>query len=89
MAFWIGLDPTRSATTLLPLRPVLSSFLKNSRPPGPSSLQTVNPGAQKEKDMKIKPLYDRVLIRRLEGSTTSKGGIIIPDSARKSRLKAK
>ena len=33
--------------------------------------------------MKIKPLYDRVLIRRLEGSTTSKGGIIIPDSAKK------
>ncbi|MBL92854.1 MAG: co-chaperone GroES [Myxococcales bacterium] len=36
--------------------------------------------------MKIKPLYDRVLIRRLEGSTTSKGGIIIPDSAKEKPL---
>ena len=37
--------------------------------------------------MKIKPLYDRKLIRRLESSTTSsKGGIIIPDSAKEKPL---
>jgi len=41
---------------------------------------------KEEKYMKIKPLYDRVLIRRLEGSTTSKGGIIIPDSAKEKPL---
>lgn len=29
----------------------------------------------------IKPLYDRVLVRRIESETTTPGGIIIPDSA--------
>jgi len=31
--------------------------------------------------MKLKPLYDRVVVRRLEAETTSRGGIIIPDNA--------
>ena len=30
---------------------------------------------------KIKPLYDRVLIKRLESEQTTSGGIIIPDTA--------
>ncbi len=29
----------------------------------------------------IKPLYDRVLLKRLESEQTSAGGIIIPDTA--------
>lgn len=29
----------------------------------------------------IKPLYDKVLIQRVESETTTVGGIIIPDSA--------
>jgi chaperonin GroES len=32
--------------------------------------------------MKFRPLHDRVVIRRAEGDTTSKGGIIIPDTAK-------
>ena len=32
--------------------------------------------------MKIKPLHDRILVRRLEEKETKKGGIIIPDSAK-------
>lgn len=32
--------------------------------------------------MNLKPLYDRVLIKRLEEITTTSGGIIIPDSAK-------
>lgn len=31
--------------------------------------------------MKIRPLHDRVVIRRLEEETTTKGGILIPDTA--------
>ena len=31
--------------------------------------------------MAIRPLYDRVLVKRQEEETTSAGGIIIPDSA--------
>ena len=33
--------------------------------------------------MKIRPLHDRVLVKRIEaGDTTSPGGIIIPDTAK-------
>ena len=32
--------------------------------------------------MKIKPLHDRILVRRLEEKESKKGGIIIPDSAK-------
>ncbi len=31
--------------------------------------------------MKIRPLHDRVVVRRLEDERTSPGGIVIPDSA--------
>jgi chaperonin GroES len=31
--------------------------------------------------MKFRPLHDRVVVRRLEEDTKTKGGIIIPDSA--------
>ena len=32
--------------------------------------------------MKIRPLHDRILIKRQEEKETRKGGIIIPDSAK-------
>ena len=32
--------------------------------------------------MKFRPLHDRVVIRRAEGDLISKGGIIIPDTAK-------
>jgi chaperonin GroES len=32
--------------------------------------------------MKVRPLHDRLLIRRIEEKETAKGGIIIPDSAK-------
>lgn len=31
--------------------------------------------------MKIRPLHDRVIVRRMEEEKTSAGGIVIPDSA--------
>ena len=31
--------------------------------------------------MNIRPLHDRVLVKRMEEETTSAGGIVIPDSA--------
>ena len=33
------------------------------------------------KKLKIRPLHDRVIVRRLEEEKTSPGGIVIPDSA--------
>ena len=32
--------------------------------------------------MKFRPLHDRVLVRRVEEEETTKGGIIIPDTAK-------
>jgi chaperonin GroES len=36
-----------------------------------------------EKQSKIQPLGNRVLVRRLEASQTTKGSIILPDTAKK------
>ncbi len=38
--------------------------------------------------MKVIPLYDRVLLRRLEEQEVKKGGIIIPDTAKEKPLEA-
>ena len=39
--------------------------------------------------MKIKPLYDRVIVSRIEEQETTKGGIIIPDSAKEKPAEGK
>lgn len=39
--------------------------------------------------MKIKPLDDRILIKRQPQEETKKGGIIIPDTAKETPLEAK
>lgn len=39
--------------------------------------------------MKIRPLHDRVVVKRMEAETTSTGGIIIPDSAAEKPIKGK
>lgn len=36
----------------------------------------------------LKPLHDRILVERLEEETTTKGGIIIPDTAKEKPQKA-
>lgn len=36
--------------------------------------------------MNVKPLHDRVLLKRLEGEEKSAGGIIIPDSAQEAPI---
>jgi chaperonin GroES len=38
--------------------------------------------------MKVHPLYDRVLLKRLEEQEVKRGGIIIPDSAKEKPLEA-
>jgi chaperonin GroES len=39
--------------------------------------------------MKIKPLHDRVLLKQSEGEEKTKGGIIIPDSAKEKPIEGK
>ena len=37
--------------------------------------------------MKIRPLYDRVVVKRMEEERTSPGGIVIPDNATEKPVK--
>lgn len=39
--------------------------------------------------MKIRPLHDRVMVKRLEEEKVTKGGIIIPDSAKEKPIMGK
>ena len=39
--------------------------------------------------MKMKPLYDRVLVKRVEDKEQKKGSIIIPDSAKEKPMEGK
>jgi len=39
--------------------------------------------------MKLRPLHDRILVKRVEEETTTKGGIIIPDSAKEKPAEGK
>jgi len=38
--------------------------------------------------MKIRPLYDRILVKRLEEGEKKRGGIIIPDTAKEKPMEA-
>ena len=37
---------------------------------------------KEEVPMKVRPLHDRILVKRVEEETKTKGGIIIPDTAK-------
>ena len=39
--------------------------------------------------MKVRPLHDRLLVRRIEEKKTARGGIIIPDTAREKPMEGK
>ncbi len=39
--------------------------------------------------MKIRPLHDRIVVKRLEEEQTTKGGIIIPDTAKEKPIEGK
>ncbi|MCB9536265.1 MAG: co-chaperone GroES [Myxococcales bacterium] len=38
--------------------------------------------------MNIRPLYDRIIVKRVEAETTTKGGLIIPDTAKEKPIEA-
>jgi chaperonin GroES len=47
----------------------------------PKREDSVEKPLKEEISVTIRPLYDRVVLRRVEAETTTRGGIIIPDSA--------
>ena len=44
---------------------------------------------RRRKVMKVRPLHDRMLVRRIEEKETAKGGIIIPDTAKEKPMQGK
>ena len=46
-------------------------------------------GFWRKKAMKIRPLHDRILLIRLQEQEQTKGGIIIPDSAKEKPMEAR
>lgn len=44
---------------------------------------------EEEAIMKLRPLHDRIVVKRLESETKTKGGIIIPDSAKEKPIEGR
>ena len=72
--FWHSLVTSANGGYLLP-----AETRTDCQGIGPRPASQVKPGAQL---MKFRPLHDRVVIRRIEGEEKTKGGIIIPDTAK-------
>jgi hypothetical protein len=47
------------------------------------------PTSSQGANMKFRPLHDRVLVRRLTAEEKTAGGIIIPDTAKENRWRAR
>jgi chaperonin GroES len=43
----------------------------------------------RERIMKIRPLQDRIVVKRLEGESKTKGGIIIPETAKEKPIEGR
>jgi chaperonin GroES len=65
----------------------LAYFIKNFlNPIGPI---LTNRQQRRDGTMKLRPLQDRILVQRVEEETTTKGGIIIPDTAKEKPAEGK
>jgi chaperonin GroES len=52
------------------------------RPPGASAISKDRTTKEINSIMNIRPLYDRIVVKRIEEQETTRHGIIIPDSAK-------
>jgi len=71
-----------------PKRPSPKRSAQASHKPGPGARPAVARQAGGHKMANVRPLHDRVLIRRIEETEQKVGGIIIPDSAKEKPLQA-
>jgi chaperonin GroES len=46
-------------------------------------------GGDEGATMKLRPLQDRIVVKRLQGETQTKGGIIIPDTAKEKPIEGR
>jgi chaperonin GroES len=54
-----------------------------------SVILSIEPKREEMRKMKIRPLHDRVIVKRMEGEEKTKGGIIIPDTAKEKPVEGK
>ena len=70
--------------------PIISTrmgrVLTDSRPESRNFRLLIN-SLEERKSMKIRPLHDRVIVKRMEEERTSPGGIVIPDAAAEKPIK--
>src|SRR5205814_1066568 len=80
----IGLELPSSANTISSRRGrVLTTHFRAAQTQIPSTLNL------RSVSMKIRPLHDRVIVKRLEEERVSAGGIVIPDSAAEKPVQGK
>jgi chaperonin GroES len=79
----IALDICRAAP-MISTR--LGRVLTGSHPESRKSRLFIN-SLEENKSMKIRPLHDRVIVKRMEEERTSPGGIVIPDAAAEKPIK--
>jgi chaperonin GroES len=80
-------------------RPVLATRVRECQKFWYSTARVANRGApglrldveddDEESIMKIRPLHDRIVVKRLESENRTKGGIIIPDTAKEKPIEGR
>jgi chaperonin GroES len=62
--------------------PATEAWARSPYPSRKKSRRGPESGARRKAFMKIRPLQDRILVKRIDEEEITKGGIIIPDSAK-------
>ena len=70
------------STRVLKVLKCLSKYPRGGASKGTPSSNFQMVPEEKEDRMKFRPLHDRVVVRRIEEEDRTKGGIIIPDTAK-------
>jgi chaperonin GroES len=87
---WLTCDQRETVRIGVILRQIITSAVSHTKEPfslNPFAAGSVlfgEPGGpeQEGNGMAFRPLHDRVVVKRLEGEEKTKGGIIIPDTAK-------
>jgi chaperonin GroES len=58
-------------------------------PSGPAPLKKTRVKQRKEQAVKLVPLADKVVVKRLEAEAKTKGGIVLPDTAKEKPQRGK
>jgi chaperonin GroES len=77
-----NLDIDQSVLRLTAPRTIRGSFCEPDRSGKLHKNSKLSSKSERRQDVKIRPLQDRVIVKRIEEEGKSKGGIFIPDTAK-------